>query len=73
MKRFVDVRAADIGSRFAWWDTVTDSFETHSNNQAWEHWGDFVEDYVGDSLERYEALVPGWLSYELAHQRRGAR
>jgi hypothetical protein len=61
MKRFVDIRHADIsGYRFAWWDTVVDSFETHSGNMAWEHWQDFADDHRGDDLERYRALCPQW-------------
>ncbi len=63
MKRFVDLRQAGLdeeGFCFAWWDTVTDSFETHSGNQVWEFWEDFVGDFKGDNLERYEALRPTW-------------
>ena len=63
MKRFVDIRHADIsGYRFAWWDTVVDKFENHNGNMAWEHWDDFAEDYLGIDLERYQALCPQWVS-----------
>ena len=70
MKRFVDVRQAEMGSyRFAWWDTVVDSFETHGGNMAWHHWDDFVEDYKGDDLLRYEVLIPEWV-LEVTDERR---
>lgn len=62
MKRFVDIRAAAIsGVRFAWWDTVTDRFESHSGTWAWDTWDDFFEDYKSGELDRYYVLCPAWV------------
>ena len=60
MKRFVDIRDAETGFRFAWWDTVIDEFETHGGNMAWDDWTEFAADYDGDELDRYRSLVPSW-------------
>ena len=61
MKRFVDIRHANIcGARFAWYDTVTDIFETHSDETTWDTWDQFESDYEGDQLERYRGLTPEW-------------
>lgn len=60
MKRFVDVRNQGIGGNFAWFDTVVDKFETHSDNMDWISWWDFVGDYKGTELERYQGLTPAW-------------
>jgi len=59
--RFIDLRAADIGARFAFFDTVTDTFRMYSGYQVWDNWRDFKQDYTGDELDRYEALLPDWL------------
>jgi hypothetical protein len=66
VKRFVDLgtqlSSGDDGPReFAWWDTVVDKFEEHSGYQTWLSWGDFVDDYEGDQLERYRSLCPDWV------------
>ena len=61
MKRFVDLRDAEVGGKFAWWDTVTDTFETHGGNMAWDDWIDFASSYKGAELDRYRRLVPAWV------------
>lgn len=61
MKRFVDLRDTDVDWNFAWFDTVTDTFEAHSGSMAWDHWGQFAVDYEGDELERYKGLTPEWV------------
>ena len=53
---------------FAWWNTVTDTFETHSYTQAWETWEEFEHDFHEDEayvyiegirdIERYRGLFP---------------
>lgn len=70
MIRFIDLGDQILeGQReFAWWDTVSDSFEEFSTNQVWESWKGFEEDYLLDenremiqdirSLERYKGLFP---------------
>lgn len=35
-------------SRFAWWDTVRDEFESFSDEQAWDTWEEFKEAFDGD-------------------------
>lgn len=62
MKRFIDLREQSTNYRFAWFDTVTDTFEDH-NGQTWDTWSEFEEDYDGDDLERYKNLCPDW-AYE---------
>lgn len=66
MIRFVDLRGANTGSRFAYWDTVGDKFISRFDCYAWETFEEFRLDYLGDStgtpggLERFEALTPEW-------------
>ena len=53
---------------FAWWNTVTDSFEEYNFSQAWETWEDFEHDFHDDEayvyiegihdIERYRGLFP---------------
>lgn len=69
MIRFVDMRAADIaGSRFAFWNTTTDSF-VPLIGYAWDTWAEFEEEYQEEHtvrfsnnypLERFKALCPPW-------------
>ena len=44
MIRFVDLRNQDTGYKFAFWDTVTDSFVSVSGGQAWNTYDEFEED-----------------------------
>jgi hypothetical protein len=67
--RFVDMRAADIaGSRFAFWNTKTDSF-VPLVSYAWDTWAQFEEEYREEHtarfsnsypLERFRGLCPPW-------------
>ena len=64
MKRFVDLTGqVTLGADryFAWLDTSTDTFETHSGAQTWTSWEDFTEDYEGSELERYRSLASPWV------------
>lgn len=61
MKRFVDIRNQGTGCRFAFWDTISDTFDMFSGTQAWDSWNDFAEDYIGKELERYRGLCPDWV------------
>ena len=77
MKRFIDLRNnyIDIFYRFAWWDTISDQFETYNDHMAWNTWRDFVMDYKLEfkntkygkdiyDLERYEFLCLSWAFQE---------
>jgi len=57
---FVDLRSSDEVSYFAFYDTVKDKFETHSDNQIFESWEIFKEHYTGKEIERYKRLCPSW-------------
>jgi len=50
MIRFIDLgdQILEGTKHFAWFDTVTDTFETYSYEQVWETWEDFKEAYQGD-------------------------
>lgn len=66
MIRFVDLRRQVDGRRFAFWDTVTDTFECYNTEQAWADWRDFEEDWRAENspfpdLERYRILCPPWV------------
>ncbi len=65
MIRFIDLRhhTEDLGGdRFAFWDTVTDTFVTDDIGcQTWETIDQFTEGYLGpQKIERFIALTPGW-------------
>ena len=67
MIRFVDLRGADTGYEFAFWDTVTDRFITVGNDQAWDSLDDLrdcAELYeLDEGLERrLIRLCPDWVS-----------
>ena len=64
MKRFVDIRGSLTGYRFAWYDTITDTFETHSYDMAWDTFDEFADSYEGEEIDRYRGLCPGWAFYE---------
>jgi len=61
MKRYVNLndQLYDGEYYFAWFNTVSNLFETHSGEQVWGAWAEFVEAYKGDELPRYKALYDG--------------
>ena len=70
MIRFVDLRPADITcNRFAFWNTITDSFDRICDRYAWDTWADFLGDVEFDKkhqgteydVKRYRALAPAWV------------
>lgn len=63
MKRLIDLRQhhEDTGYNFAWWDTVTDKFESHCSQQAWETWEEFKDCISQKNIERYKNLCPEWV------------
>ncbi|MBA7677945.1 hypothetical protein ES703_86212 [subsurface metagenome] len=72
MIRFIDlgnqILLLEGHKKFAWFDTVTDTFEAYNRNQTWDNWEDFAEDYLVDEgkgityesrpLNRYKGLFP---------------
>lgn len=68
MIRFVDIRGADTGTRFAFWSTVTDQFLTIDGVQSWNDSQDLIEcmdsdcDYDDDERDRQRLLtkLPAW-------------
>jgi len=75
------IRFIDLGDQilegmreFAWWDTITDTFEEFNGNQTWDTWKEFEKDYLfhfptteqivkGDArelgkIERFKRLFP---------------
>lgn len=67
MIRFVDIRGQGVGSRFAWYDTVSDTFLSLSGSMSWVTWDEFVEDYKAEYSDydkaypdTHESLCPEW-------------
>lgn len=65
MKRFVDLRGQGCCGRFAWFDTVSDTFESFGGEYVFDTWDDFVEACRPNSgspveFDRYRSLVPDW-------------
>ena len=71
MKRFVDLREAEIGEgRFAWYDTSTEEFEEWNGNMAWHRMADFEADYrnvphgetasMEEQVNKYLEASPEW-------------
>jgi len=66
MKRFIDIGEqtgnTDPGVKeFAWYCTVTDTFERFNDEVTWISVGKFENDYLlskGDELNRYLGLIP---------------
>jgi hypothetical protein len=66
--RFVDLREADIGYRFAFFDTITDTFITVWHTNVWDSFEDFRIDWEdaddeGEELpllSRFRDLCPPW-------------
>lgn len=73
MIRFIDLKDQIIEDypAFAWYDTVTDTFENFNGSESWETWSKFQNDYLAHDeyipeshpLGRYKRLFPkGWKS-----------
>lgn len=76
MKRFIDLRGQIFADEdlppdqqrpcFAFYCTVTDSFETFFTSQTWSSYEDFRDDYASDrgnldaGFDRLFALMPTW-------------
>ncbi len=65
MKRFIDMgdQITEGVRTFAWWDTITDRFETFLGSQKWESKESFTQDFECDydcppKLDRYLRLIP---------------
>ena len=72
MIRFVDLGdqiTCDGTKQFAWFDTITDTFESMNDYEVWENWEDFEIDFKTDRekwpgldstrpLQRYKDLFP---------------
>jgi len=65
MKRFIDLgdQTGNIdyqaGSHeFAFYCTVKGKFETFSGEQTWRSMQEFLDDYNGDTPERFICLIP---------------
>jgi len=65
MIRFIDLRDQDTGYRFAFWDTVTDSFLCRAHEYAWETWADFEGVAEPADRTRLKGLCPDWVFDEL--------
>jgi len=71
MIRFVDLRYQGIGYRFAFWDTVTDTFISIDDSQAWDTFEEFESEYMTyhnaidrQILDRYKSLCPKWTFHQ---------
>lgn len=61
MIRFIDLRGQETGARFAFFDTVTDSFIGPPSWQTWDTEAELRIDLQGDPrLERMAGLLPDW-------------
>ena len=68
MIRFVDLRGADTGYKFAFWDTCTDRFINIGNDQAWDSVADLNESAEIarqiDLMPRLKGLCPKWIDID---------
>lgn len=67
MMRFVDLRDAETGYNFAFYDTVRDEFATFNHCQAWDDATELVIDMKAAGaaeafIERLTGLLPPWVS-----------
>lgn len=66
MIRHVTILAEDnvvSGGGFAWFETVSDTFMSFSQNQVWHNWAAFAQDWRDHQgpkpkLDRFEGLMP---------------
>ena len=66
MIRFIDIRKQGTGYRFAFWDTVTDSFIGIGTDQAWDDEADLRDTLAAyprpsGFRERLLRLCPDWV------------
>ena len=80
MIRFIDLRYQGTSNRFAFWQTVTDTFYTLKDSQAWSRWDEFVEDLVfehegkhEEAMARFRALCPPWVFEDPTDEEEGFR
>jgi len=46
MKRFIDLtNVEDVPGQFAWWDTVSDTFDSYDGEVVFSDWADFEAAY----------------------------
>lgn len=77
MIRFVDIRNQDIGDRFAFYDTVTETFVDFSGVQTWNTWGELKDwIYIDETplaspeyVQRLKSVCPDWVFEELECER----
>ncbi len=63
MMRFIDLRGQDVGARFAFFDTVADSFVGAKGYQTWSTEDELRLDIADDQLfDRLAALLPDWVA-----------
>lgn len=61
MIRFIDLRGMSTGYRFAFFDTVTDSFVKVGSDQVWRDRADLTESLGGDPRgPRLLGFLPEW-------------
>ena len=65
MIRFIDIRNQGTGYRFAFWDTVTNSFLMFDGDQGFENRDDFEDAWLNSNkkalnLNRLKSLCPKW-------------
>jgi len=60
MIRFINLtnQITEDTKEFAFYNTVTDKFIEFSENQTWQSIDDFIQDYIGDEINRYLKLIP---------------
>jgi hypothetical protein len=64
--RFVDLRSADVGFTFAFFDTIPDRFVELDFEQAWNTWTELEDAWnrctgAKQSLARFQSLLPSWV------------
>lgn len=64
MIRFVDLRGQDVGARFAFWDTITDTPIETDGSFSWSTIHEFCDDarelWTPDFVQRCVGLAPQW-------------
>ena len=72
MKRFIDLQNQtgninyEVGEReFSFYCTISDKFESFSDNYTWNSVQDFREDFDGDNIQRYLNLIPEYINLKI--------